>query len=167
MKKGNVICSGESTEKWDIDVAGGQQPERDMWDEIVAAGQMVHLDDVFRSLDTSTETKHDLPSVAARLDQYFIPPLPWRLFCVLAGLPGKAWVIYLVLWRLSRMYKTASLTVTSLCLRGFGVSHDQKTRGLDALETAGLLTLERIAGKNPTVTLRPLHELFPHREPTS
>jgi hypothetical protein len=90
MRKGNVICAGGSTEKWGVDIVGGQQPERDMWDEIVAAGQRVHLDDVLRSLDTSTETTHELPSVAARLDQSFIPPLPWRLFCVLAGLPGES-----------------------------------------------------------------------------
>lgn len=132
-----------------------------IWDEIMAAEQMVN--DLFRNSDTGGELPYELPSVAARLDHSFIPPLPWRLFRVLAALPGKALVLYLVLWRLSRMYKTASLTVTSTCLLGLGMSHDQKTRGLKVLETAGLLTVERQRRKNPRVTLRQSHELFPQR----
>jgi hypothetical protein len=119
------------------------------------------VEDFFREQTSA----HELPSVTARLDQYFIPPIPWRVFCVLVALPGKAWAIYLVLWRLARMYKRMTITVTSVSLRGLGLTHDQKTRGLDTLERAGLLTIERQVGKNPMVTLCPLQDVRASQEP--
>jgi hypothetical protein len=115
-------------------------------------------------VDASMVAAWELPSVTARLNRAFIPPLPWRIVCRLARLSGKAWVIYLVLWRLSRMYRTRTLEVTSMNLRALGVSRHQKARGLQALAAAGLLTVDRRARKNPQVTLRPVSELLPHPE---
>ena len=120
-------------------------------DDLIAAGTVSH--DLFCSLAKSQVTRYELPSIAARLDAYYIPALPWRLFSTLVGLPGKALGLYLVLWRLSHIHKTASLHLTTVCLQGVGLSHDQKTRGLAALEAAGLVQVERVHGKNPRVTL--------------
>ena len=149
-------------ERWTVDTEISPPAENDIWDEIISAEHRV--DDFFRIRNTGGEMASELPGVAARLDHYFIPPLPWRLFRVLATLPGKAWVLYLVLWRLARIRKTTSLTVTSTALRGLRMNRHQKTRGLQALETAGLLTVKRSLGRNPQVTMRPLHELFPRRD---
>jgi hypothetical protein len=136
--------------------------DRDIWEAVVEAGKS--LEQFFPRMDAPTVASLELPSVAARLNRAFIPPLPWRLLCLLAGLPGKALVIYLALWRLSRMYKTRTLDVTSTSLRGLGVSRMQKARGLQVLATAGLLTVDRRPKKNPQVTIRPVSELLPHPE---
>jgi hypothetical protein len=133
-------------------------------DAIIAASSTVS--NFFRNLDTDKEVRVELPSVAARRDRQFIPALPGRLFTVLAPLPGKALAVYLVLWRRSRVTRHPTVMVTAAAMAQVGISHDQKTRGLTVLEKAGLITVERLVGKNPQVTLRTVDELFPQQEPT-
>jgi hypothetical protein len=121
-------------------------------EEIIGVGALIR--ETLDRLETCEETPLDLPSVLARLEASFIPSLPWRLFHTLVPLPGKALAIYLVLWRTARMYKTATVRLTSTSVQGLGLSRDQKRRALEALETAGLVIVERTNGKNPRVTLR-------------
>jgi hypothetical protein len=133
-------------------------------DAIIAARSTVS--DFFHHLDSSKEVRVELPSIATRRNRQFIPALPGRLFTALVPLPGKALAVYLVLWRRSRITHHPTVVVTAAAMAQAGISHDQKTRSLTVLEKAGLITVERIVGKNPRVTLRTVDELFPQQEPT-
>jgi len=132
-------------------------------DAIIAASSTVS--NFFRNRNTDKEVRVELPSVAARRDRQFIPALPGRLLTVLAPLPGKALAVYLVLWRRSRVTRHPTVMVTAAAMAQVGISHDQKTRGLTVLEKAGLITVERLVGKNPQVTLRTVDELCSRQEP--
>ena len=103
------------------------------------------------------EIRVELPSVAERLNKEFFPPLPGRLFALLAPLPGKALAVYMVLRLRSRLERVQTVTLTSAALQRFGLSPDQKDRALACLEAHHLIAVDRNHGKNPTVTLRREH----------
>ena len=104
-----------------------------------------------------TEKPIETPSLAQRRDTRFFPPLPGRLFAILAPLPGKALAVYMLLRLRSRLDKKQTVTLKTAALRPDGISHDQKLRALTCLEAAQLITVDRSHGKNPRVTLRPEH----------
>jgi hypothetical protein len=133
-------------------------------DALIAASSTVS--DLFRNLDSDKEVCVELPSVAARRDRSFVPPFPERLLCALVPLPGKAWAVYLILWRQHRLSHSKTVTLTSAALRRFGLTRHEKAHALSALEAAGLITVQRQIKKNPQVTLRTVDELFPFQEPT-
>src|SRR5262245_13862748 len=91
----------------------------------------------------------ELPSVAARRDRHFIPPLPVRLFAALAPLPGKALAVYMVLWRRSRMERSPTVLCTSASWQQCGLTRRQKALALACLEDYGLVTVEHRQGKSP------------------
>jgi hypothetical protein len=102
----------------------------------------------------SQETRVELPCVTERLQKEFYPPLPGPLFSVLVSLPGKAWAVYMVLRRLSRLKKVQTVSLTTVALSRFGITRRQKEHALTCLEAVHLLTVDRAHGKNPRVTLR-------------
>ena len=124
----------------------------DIWEDIIQASHGVQ--DFFHKLDTHTEIAVELPSVKARLDRWFVPPLPWRLFSVLAPLPGKALAVYLILYRYSRWKKCQTMALSSCCIAPCGITRRQKELALSSLEAVQLITVDRKHGKNPLVTLR-------------
>ena len=48
---------------------------------------------------------------------------------------------------------TDSITLTTIGLSGFGITRQQKWKGLNALREEGLIRIESRPGKNPRVTL--------------
>ena len=48
---------------------------------------------------------------------------------------------------------TDSVTLTTIGLAGFGITRQQKWKGLNALREEGLIRIESRPGKNPRVTL--------------
>jgi hypothetical protein len=79
-------------------------------------------------------------------------PVPWPWLEIAARLPGKALAVALCLWREAGRQ---GRPVIKLCLRrvGLGVSEQAARRALQALETAGLVTVERPPGRGLVVTL--------------
>ncbi|HEY7311883.1 MAG TPA: hypothetical protein VH643_21140 [Gemmataceae bacterium] len=86
-------------------------------------------------------------------ERRFLPALPEKLFKRLVVLPGKSWAIYLVLLQRSRMERSNPVVLTSACLRQHGLNRTDKYRALPALETAGLIRVERRDRRNPLVWL--------------
>jgi hypothetical protein len=102
-------------------------------------------------------TPVEMPTVRARKARTFIPALPRHLFCRLAKLPGKCLAVYLVLalrWRLER--RPRAVNITTRWLASFGLTKNDKHRALRSLERAGLVTVTRLNGKNPVITLVPV-----------
>ena len=78
-------------------------------------------------------------------------PLPW--LCCASQLPGSALRVGLVLWYLVGVSKSKEVKLTTKKLKAWGLSHDQKTRGLSHLERAGLVKVKRGTGRNPRVLI--------------
>jgi DNA-binding MarR family transcriptional regulator len=62
--------------------------------------------------------------------------------------------VALALWHLSGLNRQAkTVTLTGKVLRELGVERHAGYRGLEALEAAGLVTVERHPGRRPVVTI--------------
>jgi hypothetical protein len=77
-------------------------------------------------------------------------PIPWRWIEAASVLPGKALVVGLVIWREAgcRNERTVPLNLSNLKL-----PRRTAQRALQALETAGLVTVEHRDGRPPLVSL--------------
>jgi hypothetical protein len=124
----------------------------DIWENIIQASSSV--EDFFRKLEAPTEIPLEVPSVAARRDRQFFPPLPGRLFRLLAPLPGKALALYMILRLRSRLECRQTVVLTSTFVTQFGITRSQKALALACLETHKLIMVDHRHGKNPRVTLR-------------
>jgi DNA-binding transcriptional ArsR family regulator len=81
-------------------------------------------------------------------------PIPWSWIAAAGRLPGRALHVALVIWRESAMKRNGTIAVSlSGTERTFGFDRSTASRGLRALEMAGLVSVIRKAGSNPTVTL--------------
>ena len=83
----------------------------------------------------------------------FYPPVPDAWLETARRLPGKALKIASILWRKSVMLDGAAVNITSNDLIEMNVDRSAKRRALDALESAGLIRVERRNGANPIVTV--------------
>jgi hypothetical protein len=97
-----------------------------------------------------------LARVQARItDTFLCGPVPWPWLTVAAGLPGKALHVGLALWyRAGRQRKQVGVDMSlSAIAREFGFHRTQASRGLEELEEARLVSVERAAGRKPRVTI--------------
>ena len=78
-------------------------------------------------------------------------PLPWLMRA--SRLPGRANVVGIVIWFRVGLCKSKTITLTTTILSLFGVDRHAKRRSLKALELAGLISVVRCSGKNPTITV--------------
>jgi len=72
---------------------------------------------------------------------------------VAARLPGKAFQIGVLLWHLRNLTKSKTVRWRPSKAKEFGVSRQAMYRGLDAIEAAGLATVDRHVGRCPVVTI--------------
>jgi hypothetical protein len=107
------------------------------------------------------EEPWNLPVIAkkrlqyARSTQRFIRgPIPWVWLCKANQLRGSALGVALALWYLAGLTSSKTMALTNGPLRDLGIDRYAKRRGLAALESAGLVAVERKPGRNPVVTLR-------------
>jgi hypothetical protein len=68
-------------------------------------------------------------------------------------LPGRAPILASVLWYLYRLKQSNSFVLAQGRLKGFGITRQAKYRALEALATAGLISVERRPKKSPIVTI--------------
>jgi len=80
-------------------------------------------------------------------------PIPWDWITVAGQLPGKAAQIALALWFAAGVHKARTFPVPMNRIRELGVTRQAAYRCLQAMEDAGLISLERGKGKRAMVTL--------------
>ena len=88
-----------------------------------------------------------------RSDRYLRGPVPLAWLEAAARLPGQALQVGLALWFLIGVTKSATVSLTTVKLAGFGVDRSAKRRALASLAGAGLITLDQVPGRNPMVTV--------------
>jgi hypothetical protein len=79
-------------------------------------------------------------------------PLPWIISAI--NLPPCAIKIGLVLWYLTGLRKSSTVTLSTKMLKEFKIDRSTKYRGLKQLELAGLVEVNRRLKKNPIVTIK-------------
>ena len=82
--------------------------------------------------------------------RYLKGPIPWKWMSWAMVQPGKALHVAIHLWAWSgiKRSKTVSLNLTQL-----GISKSSASRGLAALEYAGLVSVQRLPGSRSRVTI--------------
>jgi hypothetical protein len=136
-------------EGWTMSAAQRVQIERRRWD--ATAGAFVATGDVSEAepadLELIPERRND------RSGLYLKGPVPWEWLTAAAGLPGKALIVGLCLWRLAGAMKSRTVTLGNADLEALGVDRAAKSRAVTALEGAGLITVARAPSRFPAVTL--------------
>ena len=105
-------------------------------------------------LETRADSLEEVEIPAAgKNDRFLRGPIPWRWLVRASQLAGKALVIGLCLWRLKGAMGSNTVWLGNTELQPFGIDRAAKSRGLAALERAGLVTINREARRRPMITL--------------
>ena len=86
-------------------------------------------------------------------EKFLKGPIPWIWLTAAASLPGKALHVAIALWFMASVKRSGTVALSGKTLRSLGVERHSGYRGLNALETAGLVAVERHSGRNPLVTI--------------
>ena len=98
------------------------------------------------------ETEH-LRRRKAKQATNYVPLLPWPLFEIVAQLPGKAWIVFLVIWYADRLMWKSPFPLPSHLFETLGVSRQAKDRSLHVLERAELIEVVRGTGRSARIAL--------------
>jgi hypothetical protein len=80
-------------------------------------------------------------------------PIPWSWWLPASRLPGKSLQVASVCWLLAGWSRSADFELALDGWAEFGLSRFSASRGLDGLERAGLVSVGRMPGRCPIVTI--------------
>jgi DNA-binding transcriptional ArsR family regulator len=86
-------------------------------------------------------------------EKFLKGPNPWRWIIMSARLPGKALHVGIALFFLGGVTRSRTVKPSNVLLRALGVTRFSKSRALEELEGAGLVSIDRRLGRNPVVTI--------------
>jgi hypothetical protein len=101
---------------------------------------------------TNAQDQNALPRVG-KGETFLKGPIPMRWLNHAASLPGKALHVGIIAWFLAGIEGKATIRFSQARLREMGILRNAGYRALDALENAGLVKVERKAGRLPIVTI--------------
>jgi hypothetical protein len=89
-----------------------------------------------------------------RHNGYFVKgPIPMSWLEEAMGLPGRALHVAIEIWFQAGLRRSKTVPVSQTRLAGLGFSRASASRGLEALERAGLIAVERHRGCRASVTI--------------
>ena len=96
-----------------------------------------------------------LPIQSHRSEKLFLKgPIPLWWLEQAGQLRGRALHVGIALWFLSGLTKSTTVHLTATTTKRFGLNRQAVYRGLQQLERAKLVSVERAPGRCPDVTLR-------------
>ena len=96
----------------------------------------------------------DLPGPESGPDRRpFYGPIPWAWWLPASRLTGKSLQVASVCWLLAGWNRSAGFELALDGWADFGLSRFSASRGLDELERAGLVSVGRMPGRSPVVTV--------------
>jgi len=104
-------------------------------------------------LNTPVEARYRPIKRQSEAKDPYVRTIPLSWVYLASGLPGKALHVGIVIWFLSGVNKSQTITLTRKTLKNFGLTPETGRRGLLALESAKLVRVERRGKKSPRVTL--------------
>ena len=103
-----------------------------------------------RSVPTIGRKKPPRPRAG---DRFLKGPIPMRWLERAAQQPGRALHVGIALWFFAGLTKSGKIRLSLSRLSRLGLDRHAGSRGLRALEAAGLVAVERHPGRAPRVTL--------------
>jgi hypothetical protein len=97
--------------------------------------------------------KSKCPPRHAPKGEFLRGPIPLTWLSPASRLPGKALALALALWFQCGRKNCCEVDMSGKILERFNVSRKAMYHGLKALESAGLVSVVKRPGKNPTVTI--------------
>src|SRR5262249_2862800 len=98
-------------------------------------------------------------------ERFLKGPIPWNWLKSAARLPGHALQVALAVWQKAGMRRNATVPLSlSQLEEELGVKRDAARRGLEALEGAKLVKVERRLGRKSLVTLLSWPDAGPREE---
>jgi len=88
-----------------------------------------------------------------KLKRFLRGPIPLDWIATAARLPGKSLHVAITLYYWQGLRRSHKVRMSMALLKDFGVSRWAAYRGLAALERAGLVHVERLAGRSPRVEI--------------
>jgi DNA-binding MarR family transcriptional regulator len=116
---------------------------------------------------TWAEIKTQWASRVRSRKRFLKGPVPLAAIAQAARLPGKALAVYLAVRHECDLKRRSTVTLPASLLHEFGVHRDAKARALRELEKAGLVRVERKAGRAARITLMPAGDAISNASPTS
>jgi hypothetical protein len=86
-------------------------------------------------------------------EKFLKGPIPLKWLTRAAKQPGKTLHIAIALWFLAGLKRKRTVALSDAVPRVLGVDRYAKYRALNALEEAGLVSVERHVGRSPVVTI--------------
>lgn len=86
-------------------------------------------------------------------EKFLKGPILWSWIAKAARLKGHALHVGMALWFLAGIKRDGTITLSGSVLEDLGVSRHSGYRALHALESAGLISVDRHTGRNPMVTI--------------
>lgn len=81
-------------------------------------------------------------------------PMSWLCAASIASGHGSGFNVAMVIWYLSGLnHQARTVKLRGSALRKMGIKRHASYRGLQALESAGLVSVERHPGRSPVVTI--------------
>jgi hypothetical protein len=125
--------------------------ERKIWNadrgSYIATGQTTDIN--IESLEATTQR------LSVSDGRFLKGPIPWAWIIAAAELPGHALLVGLCIWRLAGATKSYNVSFGNSDLKPLGIDRAAKSRALQALETAGLISVARRRGRCTSQTLYP------------
>jgi DNA-binding transcriptional ArsR family regulator len=104
--------------------------------------------------ETEVETDLVRQSKIRRGQRFLKGPIPLPDIAIAARLPGHALALFLAVHHQSDLTGKPSVTLPARLLESLGISRGAKSRGLQVLEKAGLVTVARSRGRAAKIQLR-------------
>ena len=86
-------------------------------------------------------------------EKFLRGPIPLNWLSRAAMLPGRSLHVAIAVWFMSGLKKTRIVPISNITALQFGLDRNAKYRGLEWLEDAELISVERRAGRAPIVTI--------------
>jgi DNA-binding MarR family transcriptional regulator len=103
---------------------------------------------------TEVETNLTWRSRVRRTERFLKGPIALPEIATASRLPGKALAVLLAIHHQSDLTGKPSVTLPARLLESLGISRGAKSRGLQVLEQAGLVTVARSKGRAARIQLR-------------
>lgn len=93
-------------------------------------------------------------SIQKRINGKFLKgPISVELLSKITILPGKSLHLMIVIWILDTIHNGETFKLSMALLRKLNVGRNAAYRALECLENAGIITVDRLSGRLPLVTL--------------
>lgn len=100
-----------------------------------------------------SEIKIEPITRSKKINNKFLPAIPWPLLCKASNLPAKSLHTFLAIWFLKAVNNSNTIKLETKHLKELGVKRGSSYTALKHLEEIGLIEVQRHAGRLPIIKI--------------